>query len=88
MPENENLKPQPLLVPLKVILSKDEINTFKQFQALISDFGIVIDISHGKATIHAVSLLLRQQNLPVLLTKLLAYLATEKLCSKQQIGHC
>nr|MBO8918987.1 hypothetical protein [Proteus mirabilis] len=43
--------------------------------------------SHGKATIHAVSLPLRQQNLPVLLTKLLAYLATEKLCSKQQIGH-
>ncbi|HEH1538250.1 TPA: DNA mismatch repair endonuclease MutL [Proteus mirabilis] len=87
LPENENLKPQPLLVPLKITLSKDEINTFKQFQALISDFGIVIDISHGKATIHAVSLPLRQQNLPVLLTKLLAYLATEKLCSKQQIGH-
>ena len=30
---------------------------------------------------------LRQQNLPVLLTKLLAYLATEKIISKQQIGH-
>ncbi|MEQ4924056.1 DNA mismatch repair endonuclease MutL [Proteus hauseri] len=87
LPENETLKPQPLLVPLKVVLNKEEINTFNQFQALISDFGIIIEISHGKATIHAVSLPLRKQNLPVLLTALLAYLSSEKLCTKQQLGH-
>ncbi|WP_064718589.1 DNA mismatch repair endonuclease MutL [Proteus hauseri] len=87
LPENETLKPQPLLVPLKVVLNKEEINTFNQFQALISDFGIIIEVSHGKATIHAVSLPLRKQNLPVLLTTLLTYLSSEKSCTKQQLGH-
>ncbi|WP_193015639.1 DNA mismatch repair endonuclease MutL [Proteus sp. FME41] len=86
LPKDETLKPQPLLVPLKLALSKDEISVFNQFQALISDFGIIIEISHGKATIHAVSLPLRQQNLPALLTALLAYLSVEKSCTKQQLG--
>lgn len=86
LPEHETLKSQPLLVPLKLALNKEEINTFNQFQSLISNFGIVMEVSHGKATIHAVSLPLRQQNLPVLLTALLGYLSIEKECSKQQLG--
>lgn len=86
LPVNETLKPQPLLVPLKLTLSKEEINICNQFQALMSDFGIVIEISHGKALVHAVSLPLRQQNLPVLLTALLAYLSTQTSCTKQNMG--
>lgn len=86
LPKDETLKPQPLLVPLKLALSKEEIRIFNQFQSLISHFGIVIEISHGKATIHAVSLPLRQQNLPVLLTALLGYLSVEQSCTEQQLG--
>ncbi|WP_239739318.1 DNA mismatch repair endonuclease MutL [Proteus penneri] len=86
LPKDETLKPQPLLVPLKLALSKEEISVFNQFQSLISHFGIVIEISHGKATIHAVSLPLRQQNLPVLLTALFAYLSAEQSCTEQQLG--
>lgn len=86
LPKDETLKPQPLLVPLKLALSKEEINVFNQFHALISDFGITIEISQGKATIYAVPLPLRQQNLPALLTALLAYLSIDKSYTKQQLG--
>ena len=86
LPKDEVLKPQPLLVPLKLALNKEEIQVLNQFQALLNDFGIVIEISYGKATIHAVSLPLRQQNLPTLLTALLTYLASAPSCTKQQLG--
>lgn len=81
LPGERGLKAQPLLVPLKLTLNEQENAVFVHFSELLATFGIEASLSHGKATIRAVSLPLRQQNLAVLLPDLLRFLAdffTEK----------
>ncbi|MGV7962599.1 DNA mismatch repair endonuclease MutL [Photorhabdus tasmaniensis] len=84
-PTEQGLKPQPLLIPLKLALSKEEASALNRYNDLLGSFGIEASVSHGKATLRAVSLPLRQQNLPKLIPELLNYLAQQPSVSEEQI---
>ncbi|MBO1929788.1 hypothetical protein J4731_21905 [Providencia rettgeri] len=62
-PSGGALKPQPLLIPLKLSLKNDEIEVLQRYKEQLTIFGIEATILHGKVTIHTVSLPLRTQNL-------------------------
>lgn len=85
-PDGEALKPQPLLIPLKSSLNSDEIAVFQRNKEQLTLFGIEATISHGKVTIHAVSLPLRTQNLSQLFSGLLNFLSTKEQASRQDIA--
>lgn len=85
-PGKQGLKSQPLLIPLKLALNQTEMSTLKQNSELLKTFGIESTVAHGKVTIHAVSLPLRQQNLPKLLPELLGYLGGLSAASTEQVA--
>ncbi|EKT61596.1 DNA mismatch repair endonuclease MutL [Providencia sneebia] len=85
-PNGETLKPQPLLIPLKLSLNSDEITVFQRNKQQLSLFGIEASISHSKVTIHAVSLPLRMQNLSQLFSGLLAFLSTKESATHQDVA--
>ncbi|MDE9436132.1 DNA mismatch repair endonuclease MutL [Xenorhabdus bovienii] len=85
-PGELGLKSQPLLIPLKLSLSQAEIDALKQNSELLKTFGIESTVAHGKVTIHAVSLPLRQQNLPKLLPELLNYLVEQPSACAEQVA--
>ncbi|MBD2811334.1 DNA mismatch repair endonuclease MutL [Xenorhabdus sp. Vera] len=85
-PGEQGLKSQPLLIPLKLALNQAEMSVLKQNSELLKTFGIESTAAHGKVTIHAVSLPLRQQNLPKLLPELLGYLGEQPAASAGQVA--
>lgn len=85
-PDGEPLKPQPLLIPLKLSLNHDEIAVFQRNKEQLTLFGIEATISHGKVTIHAVSLPLRTQNLSQLFSSLLVFLSAKESATRQDIA--
>ncbi|MDR0217708.1 MAG: DNA mismatch repair endonuclease MutL [Enterobacteriaceae bacterium] len=85
-PGEQGLKSQPLLIPLKLSLDPTEVGVLKQNSELLKTFGIESTVTHGKVTIHAVSLPLRQQNLPALFAALLGYLTEQSAVSTEQIA--
>ncbi|PHM62212.1 DNA mismatch repair endonuclease MutL [Xenorhabdus ishibashii] len=85
-PGEQGLKSQPLLIPLKLALNQAEMGALKQNGDLLKTFGIESTVAHGKVTIHAVSLPLRQQNLPKLLPELLGYLGEQSAASGEQVA--
>ncbi|PHM23886.1 DNA mismatch repair endonuclease MutL [Xenorhabdus ehlersii] len=85
-PGEQGLKSQPLLIPLKLALNQSEMSVLKQNSDLLKTFGIESTVAHGKVTIHAVSLPLRQQNLPKLLPELLGYLGEQSAASVEQVA--
>lgn len=74
-PTSEGLKPQPLLIPVKLSLSKEERAAFSDHQALLQHFGIEMQLEHQRGTLRTVPLPLRQQNLQKLIPDLLAYVS-------------
>jgi len=74
-PTSEGLKPQPLLIPVKLTLSKEERDAFTHHQALLQHFGIEMLLEHQRGTLRTVPLPLRQQNLQKLIPDLLGYIA-------------
>ncbi|CAQ86170.1 MULTISPECIES: DNA mismatch repair endonuclease MutL [Photorhabdus] len=84
-PTEQGLKSQPLLIPLKLSLSKEEADALNRYSDLLGSFGIEASVFHGKATLRAVSLPLRQQNLPKLISQLLGYLAQQPSASVEQV---
>ncbi|CDG23073.1 DNA mismatch repair protein mutL [Xenorhabdus poinarii G6] len=85
-PGEQGLKPQPLLIPLKLALTPSEMDVLRSNSDLLRTFGIESTIVHGKVTIHAVSLPLRRQNLPKLLPALLGYLGEQSGASAEQVA--
>ncbi|CDL85736.1 DNA mismatch repair endonuclease MutL [Xenorhabdus szentirmaii] len=85
-PGDQGLKSQPLLIPLKLSLNQAEMGVLKRNSELLKIFGIESTVAHGKVTIHAVSLPLRQQNLPKLLPELLGYLGEQSSVSAEQVA--
>ncbi|WP_369309060.1 DNA mismatch repair endonuclease MutL [Providencia rettgeri] len=85
-PEGENLKPQPLLIPLKLSLKNDEIEVLQRYKEQLAIFGIEATIFHGKVTIHTVSLPLRTQNLSQLFSDLIRFLSTKESITQQDIA--
>jgi DNA mismatch repair protein MutL len=74
-PPEEGLRPQPLLIPIKLTLNKHEAAACVQHQALLVKMGLEMQSDHGRVTLRAVPLPLRQQNLQKLIPELLGYLA-------------
>jgi DNA mismatch repair protein MutL len=74
-PPEEGLRPQPLLIPIKLTLNKNEAAACMQHQALLVKMGLELQSDHGRVTLRAVPLPLRQQNLQKLIPELLGYLA-------------
>lgn len=74
-PPEEGLRPQPLLIPIKLTLNKHEAAACVQHQALLAKMGLDLQSDHGRVTLRAVPLPLRQQNLQKLIPELLGYLA-------------
>ncbi len=85
-PENGGLKPQPLLIPLKLSLKSDEIEVLQRYKEQLTLFGIDASIFHGKVTIHTVSLPLRTQNLSQLFSDLIVFLSAKESVSNENIA--
>ncbi|MGL4486766.1 MAG: DNA mismatch repair endonuclease MutL [Yersinia sp. (in: enterobacteria)] len=74
-PPPEGLRPQPLLIPLKLTLNKNEMAACLRHHNLLVTMGIELSVEHTRAALRAVSLPLRQQNLQKLIPELLGYLS-------------
>ncbi|WP_315709225.1 DNA mismatch repair endonuclease MutL [Brenneria uluponensis] len=85
-PTTEGLRPQPLLIPQRLTLDKKELSVLSQHQALLTQFGIDVAIEQQRATLRAVPLPLRQQNLQNLISYLLGYLADYPMAESEQIA--
>ncbi|MEI7374988.1 DNA mismatch repair endonuclease MutL [Dickeya chrysanthemi] len=71
----EGLRPQPLLIPQRLMLDASEMAVMQQQLPLLTLMGIEVELSPPRATLRAVPLPLRQQNLQNLISDLLGYLA-------------
>ncbi|MFP1762755.1 DNA mismatch repair endonuclease MutL [Lonsdalea quercina] len=74
-PGEEGLRPQPLLIPQRLTLGSKERAAVTESQKRLAHFGIDIVVEQQRATLRAVPLPLRQQNLQNLISDLLGYLA-------------
>ncbi|KAA8998204.1 DNA mismatch repair endonuclease MutL [Affinibrenneria salicis] len=73
-PPEEGLKPQPLLIPQRLVLDQPARAVLQRHQALLARFGIDIRAEAQRIALRAVPLPLRQQNLQNLISDLLGYL--------------
>ncbi|BFI51196.1 DNA mismatch repair endonuclease MutL [Yersinia pseudotuberculosis] len=85
-PPEEGLRPQPLLIPLKITLDKNEIAACQNHEKLLITMGIELSVEQGRATLRAVSLPLRQQNLQKLIPELLGYLSQHEEISPDTLA--
>ncbi|KHN50299.1 DNA mismatch repair endonuclease MutL [Pectobacterium fontis] len=84
-PTEEGLRAQPLLIPQRLTLSKSELNILLTHHALLARFGIDVLVESQRATLRAVPLPLRQQNLQNLISELIGYLADYQTVETQQV---
>ncbi|AOR62570.1 DNA mismatch repair endonuclease MutL [Pectobacterium wasabiae] len=84
-PPEEGLRAQPLLIPQRLTLSKSELNVLSIHHALLTHFGIDVSVESQRATLRAVPLPLRQQNLQNLISELIGYLANYQTVEAQQV---
>ncbi|MBN3265057.1 DNA mismatch repair endonuclease MutL [Pectobacterium brasiliense] len=85
-PSEEGLRAQPLLIPQRLMLSKSELNVLSAHHALLVRFGIDVVVESQRATLRAVPLPLRQQNLQNFISELIGYLADYQTVETQQVG--
>ena len=77
-PGEEGLKPQPLLIPVRLKIAKEELNVIDAQGALLRLMGIDLQREGQHVTLRAVPLPLRTQNLQILIPELLGYLARQQ----------
>lgn len=75
LPSAEGLRPQPLLIPVKLTLNAEEIKGAQSGAETLKNLGIDLILERQRATLRAVPLPLRHQNLPQLIPAFLAFLA-------------
>lgn len=85
-PSEEGLRPQPLLIPIKLQISKEESAAFMRCQTLLQKFGLEMMVDHQRVTLRAVPLPLRQQNLQKLIPDLLGYLAVQQEATSDAVA--
>lgn len=85
-PGTEGLKPQPLLIPVRLKLAAPERQAMQQQSGLLQQFGIDLQSDGQHVTLRAVPLPLRQQNLQNLIPELLGYLARQQEVSAGQLA--
>ncbi|KQN57886.1 DNA mismatch repair endonuclease MutL [Erwinia sp. Leaf53] len=83
-PGSEGLKPQPLLIPVRLQLDKAEVATLNRCAGLLNQLGIDLHNDAQRVMLRAVPLPLRQQNLQNLIPELLGYLARQEDVSASQ----
>lgn len=82
----EQLRIQPLLIPLRIILSDEEAAVLKRYQPMLQEMGIMLRVYFRKAILNAIPLLLRQQNLQNLIPELLGYLHGKESVTDSQVA--
>ncbi len=85
-PGTEGLKPQPLLIPVRLKLAAPERQAMQQQAELLQQFGIDLQSDGQHVTLRAVPLPLRQQNLQNLIPELLGYLARQQDVASGQLA--
>ncbi|MCL2898785.1 DNA mismatch repair endonuclease MutL [Brenneria tiliae] len=85
-PPESGLRPQPLLIPQRLTLNKSELAVLAKHRPLLTTFGIDILVESQRATLRAVPLPLRQQNLQNLISELLGYLADYQTIEPQVLA--
>jgi DNA mismatch repair protein MutL len=73
LPGTEGLRPQPLLIPVKLTLSADEIQGVQSCSERLKHLGIDLVLERQRVTLRAVPLPLRHQNLPQLIPAFLSF---------------
>ncbi len=86
-PKEGELKPQPLLIPVRLKTGKAERDAAQQHGALLSQLGIDLRTDGQYLMLRTVPLPLRQQNLQNLIPELLGYCARQQDVSTSQIAH-
>lgn len=85
-PGIEQLRTQPLLIPLRMTLRDEEAAALKRHQPLLQEMGIALQAHLHQAILNAVPLPLRQQNLQNLIPDLLGYLHGETSVTHHQVA--
>ncbi|URW94699.1 DNA mismatch repair endonuclease MutL [Pantoea agglomerans] len=85
-PGEEGLKPQPLLIPVRLKIALDERQAAKEKSSLLNQMGIDLQPEGDHVTLRAVPLPLRTQNLQILIPELLGYLARQQEISATQLA--
>jgi len=85
-PGEEGLKPQPLLIPVRLKIALDERQAAKQNSSLLNQMGIDLQSEGDHVILRAVPLPLRTQNLQILIPELLGYLARQQENSVTQLA--
>lgn len=85
-PCTEQLRAQPLLIPLRMTLRDEEAAALKRHQPLLQEMGITLQAHLHQAILNAVPLPLRQQNLQNLIPDLLGYLHGETSVTHHQVA--
>lgn len=77
-PGEEGLKPQPLLIPVRLKIAAPELAVIDAQSTLLRLMGIDLQREGQHVTLRAVPLPLRTQNLQILIPELLGYLARQQ----------
>nr|WP_310616345.1 DNA mismatch repair endonuclease MutL [Pantoea cypripedii] len=85
-PGEEGLKPQPLLIPVRLKIAPEELAVIGQQSALLTAMGIDLQREGQHVTLRAVPLPLRTQNLQILIPDLLGYLARQQEVSASSLA--
>lgn len=85
-PLDERLRSQPLLIPIRLTLNKNEAAACVQHHNLLIKMGLELQSERGYVTLRAVPLPLRQQNLQKLIPELLGYLSEYQEISSTELA--
>lgn len=87
IPGNEGVRAQPLLIPVRMKVSKEELDVLMRYQPLLLGMGIEFAAEARQITLRSVPLPLRKQNLQNLIHELPGYLAQQAEVGATQIAH-
>ncbi|WP_237930081.1 DNA mismatch repair endonuclease MutL [Buttiauxella sp. S19-1] len=86
VPGSEGARAQPLLIPVRLKVAKEEQDVLLKNQSLLLEMGIEFVAESRQITIRTVPLPLRKQNLQILIHELPGYLAQQTEVSATQIA--
>lgn len=86
IPGDEGVRTQPLLIPVRMKVTKEELDVLQRYQPLLLEMGIEFAMEAKQITIRSVPLPLRKQNLQILIHELPGYLAQQAEVGATQIA--
>ena len=86
VPGSEGARAQPLLIPVRLKVTKEEQDVLVKNQPLLLEMGIEFVVESRQITIRTVPLPLRKQNLQILIHELPGYLAQQTEVNATQIA--